>query len=249
MPPALLRRAPRANMILANFAAAALLNAILFNVPLFFQAVLLTSATESGLWLVVPTAVASTTGVLTGFLVAHTRRVGWPLVAGAVGYLVGSIALALVLHRGSPRAVHLLALVPAAAGQGFHFPGTFLAILAVSQQAEQAVVTSTLVLWRALGGVLGIAASSLVLQNALAYYLRAYVTADGHGAAWRDELIARVRSSVEAVAVLPDGRTKEQVIMSYEAALRLTFASCIAPAILCALLLTPVRLPRLGGRK
>ena len=58
-----------------------------------------------------------------------------------------------------------------------------------------------------------------------------------------------MRRSVEAVAALPDGPTKEQVIMSYEAALRLTFASCIALAVLCAVLLAPVRLPRLGARK
>ena len=227
--------------------------------PLFFQAVLLASATASGLWLVVPTAVASTTGVLTGFLVARTRRVGWPLALGAAGYLVGTAALALALRRGRPAVAYLLALVPAAAGQGFHFPGTFLAILAVSAQADQAVVTGTLVLWRALGGVLGVAASSLVLQNALAGYLYRYVVTplpDGHGGgggggddAWRDELIARVRSSVEAVAALPDGPTKDQVIRSYEAALRLTFASCIVLAVLCAVLLAPVRLPRLGARK
>jgi hypothetical protein len=51
------------------------------------------------------------------------------------------------------------------------FPATFMAVLAVSEQAEQAVVTSTLILWRSLGTVLGVASSSLVLQNALLYYL------------------------------------------------------------------------------
>lgn len=46
-----------------------------------------------------------------------------------------------------------------------------MAVLAVSEQAEQAVVTSTLILWRSLGMVLGVAVSSLVMQNALVYYL------------------------------------------------------------------------------
>ncbi len=50
-----------------------------------------------------------------------------------------------------------------------------MAVLAVSEQAEQAVVTSTLILWRSLGMIMGVSASSLVLQNALLYYLNFYV--------------------------------------------------------------------------
>lgn len=46
-----------------------------------------------------------------------------------------------------------------------------MAVLAVSEQSEQAVVTSTLILWRSLGMVMGVAASSLVMQNALLIYL------------------------------------------------------------------------------
>lgn len=57
----------------------------------------------------------------------------------------------------------------------FLFPGVFISVLAVSEQAEQAVVTSTLVLWRSIGTVLGVASSSLVVQNALLLYLEDYV--------------------------------------------------------------------------
>lgn len=74
-----------------------------------------------------------------------------------------------------PEWLQLLFLVPSAMGQGFLFPGAFVALLAVSEQAEQAVVTSTLVLWRSLGMVLGVALSSLVVQNALVVYLNQYV--------------------------------------------------------------------------
>lgn len=51
-----------------------------------------------------------------------------------------------------------------------------MAILAVSEQSEQAVVTSTLMLWRSIGTVIGVASSSLVLQNALVEYLDAFVS-------------------------------------------------------------------------
>lgn len=52
MPLRLIQRSPHANMIFSNFLAAFMMNAILFNMPLYFQAVLLTSATTSGLCLV-----------------------------------------------------------------------------------------------------------------------------------------------------------------------------------------------------
>jgi hypothetical protein len=75
------------------------------------------------------------------------------------------------MTRGLPDWLYLLVLVPSAMGTGFMFPGSFMAVLAVSDQSEQAVVTSTLILWRSLGGVLGVATSSLVLQNALLFFL------------------------------------------------------------------------------
>lgn len=61
-------------------------------------------------------------------------------------------------------------------GSGFVFPATFMSVLAVSEHGEQAVVTTTLVLWRSLGQVLGVAVSSLVVQNSLLKYLETNVT-------------------------------------------------------------------------
>lgn len=71
---------------------------------------------------------------------------------------------------------YLLVVLPADYLTGFQFPGCFIALLAVSEQAEQAVVTSTLILWRSLGIVLGISLSSLIVQNALVVYLDEMVT-------------------------------------------------------------------------
>lgn len=54
-------------------------------------------------------------------------------------------------------------------------PGSFMSVLAVSEQGEQAVVTTTLVLWRSMGQVLGVAVSSLIVQNSLVGFLNANV--------------------------------------------------------------------------
>ena len=136
--------------------------------------------------------------------------------------------------------------------QGFAFPGTFIAILAASEQAEQAVVTSTLILWRSVGTVLGIAGSSLIIQNSLWVYLEMYVTdraaKDAGFLGGKDEVIERVRESIEAIGKMR-GLVQEQVVMSYEAAIRAAFISCIFLAITSLVLLLPIRLPRLGQRK
>lgn len=253
MPLHLIRRAPHANMIFSNALAAYLMNAVIFNMPIFFQAVLLTSATTSGLCLMVLTICSSISGTATGFLIIYTKRLKWPMVLGASGFAVGTAVLA-AMPRGWPLFAYLLCLVPHSIGQGFQFPGTFMAILAASDQAEQAVVTSTLMLWRSMGTVLGIAGSSLVVQNSLWGYLDAYVTDEAARRAGfpggQAEVVAKVRESVESVARLPAGSlVLEQVVRSYAAAVRATFVCCVAIAVVSLLIMIPVRTPRLGSRK
>ncbi len=170
MPLTLIVNNPRAGLILGNFIGAIIANAVTFNIPLYFQAVLLESATTSGLRLIVPSVAASAVGTATGFLIVWTKRLKWLLVLGVICLTMGTVALSLI-QRGLPDWAYLFFLVPSAMGQGFMFPATFMSVLAVSEQAEQAVVTSTLILWRSLGMVLGVATSSLVVQNALYIYL------------------------------------------------------------------------------
>lgn len=251
MPLYLIRRSPHANMIFSNALAAFMMNAIIFNMPLFFQAVLLTTATTSGLCLMIITVVSSASGTSTGFLINYTKRLKWPMGLGAAGFLVGTTVLSF-MQRGWPLWLYLLFLVPHSMGQGFQFPGTFMAILAASEQREQAVVTSTLILWRSMGMVLGIAGSSLVVQNTLWGYLESNVTDEaaqaGGFAGGREEVVEKVRESVEAVAKLT-GLLQEQVIMSYESAVRTAFMCCVLLAVVSGLILIPVKLPRLGSRK
>ncbi|KAK2067025.1 hypothetical protein P8C59_000794 [Phyllachora maydis] len=242
MPLNLVTKSPHMNLIFSNFLANMVMNAIMFNVPLYFRGVLLTSATTSGLSLIVPSGVASLSGAMTGFLISWTRRLKWPLVLGTTSSLLGLLSLA-AMQRGWPTAAYLGCLVPSAIAQGLQFPGTTMAVLATSEQHSQAVVTSTLILWRSVGTVLGIAASSLVVQNALWAYLAAFVRGPDS-----DGVIARVRLSVEAIRALP-APYREQVVQSYEAALRLTFLCASVLAAVSIVLVLPVKLPKLGGRK
>lgn len=200
--------------------------------------------------LIIPSVTASSAGVATGFLITHTRRLKWPVVTGTSCYLVGTLVLASPLLRpGLETASYLLYLMPSSLGQGFQFPGTFMAVLATSEQAEQAVVTSTLILWRSLGIVLGVSGSSLAVQNALVRYLNRYVGEGGLlDEGERERTIELVRKSVEAVSGL-DSVVRTQATRAYRDALSLTFAICAAIAFASLLLIVPTKLPRLGSRK
>lgn len=215
---------------------------LFFLSPLYFQAVLLKTATSSGLFLVIPSIAASMMGTFVGFAVMWTYRLKWPIQTGTICLLLGTIGLANLRHD-LPEYIHLIILLPSSIGQGFLFAGSSLALLAVSKQTEQAVVSSTINLWRSLGQVIGVASSSLILQTSLIYYLNQLVHGDR-----RDEVISRVRKSVEEVARL-DPYYRQQVILSYEGALRLTFTSCIILAFISVCIIIPIHLPRLSSVK
>ncbi|KAH6723161.1 major facilitator superfamily transporter [Leptodontidium sp. MPI-SDFR-AT-0119] len=242
MPLDLLTRYPRAGLILSNFLGAIIMNAVMFNIPLFFQAVLLESATSSGLRLIVPSLASSSIGTATGFLITYTKRLKIWLVLGVIFFLIGTVQLSF-MHRGLPDWAYLFYLVPQSIGQGFMFPATFMTVLAVSKQADQAVVTSTLILWRSMGSVLGVATSSLVLQNALLIYLEKLVIGPD-----KEEVIQKVRKSVRAIATLKP-MYREQVIDAYAASLRATFVMSAVLSVAAFCMVIPLKLPRLGQRK
>lgn len=56
------------------------------------------------------------------------------------------------------------------------FPASTISVLAISTHEDQAVMTSTLGLWRNLGTVMGVAISSLIVQNGLVFYLQQFLT-------------------------------------------------------------------------
>lgn len=177
MPLPMLFSQPRGNMVFNNFFAQVGMNTILFNAPLYFQAVKLESASISGFRLAGPSVALTVCGVSAGFIMTATGRMKWLIVTGSLSMLVGATCLSL-MWDDIPSWLATIFLVPSSVGQGLSFPATSLAVLATSTQEDQAVMSSTLVLWRSLGIVMGVSVSSLILQNALAAYLEQLVT--GH---------------------------------------------------------------------
>jgi MFS family permease len=180
MPLPMLFSTPRGNLVFNNFFAQIGMNTILFNAPLYFQAVKLDTASVSGFRLAGPSVALTICGVSAGFIMTATGRMKWLIVVGSLSMLLGATCLS-TMWDGIPTWLATLFLVPSSVGQGLSFPATSLAVLATSTQEDQAVMSSTLVLWRSLGIVMGVSFSSLILQNALTAYLEKFVT--GHSKA------------------------------------------------------------------
>ncbi|KAG5301943.1 multidrug resistance protein fnx1 [Histoplasma ohiense] len=242
IPLPLLTTAPHANLILGNFFAGISINTILFNAPLFFQAVKLESATSSGFRLLPASVGLMISSLLTGIFMAKTRQLK-PILLLGIFWLIGSSACSGILGVNAPDWVSVVVIAMAAFSQGALYPPTMMGVLSTSAQDDQAVITTTLSLLRSLGWVMGVAISSLVFQNALGALL--YQTVTGPNKA---DIILRVRKSIKEIAQL-DPIHQSQVVNAYETALRLTFLSSVIWGIIVLLLAIPVKLPRLGHKK
>lgn len=219
MPLKLLSSAPVANLVFANFFGSIASSTVMFNVPLFFQAVFLTSASESGFRLAVPSIAASSMGFCTGYIIAYTRKLKPTLLAAVILYLIGAIAV-LFLSRHVPTFLSLVLIVGVPMGQGFLFPSTMMSALALSKQEDQAVVTTTIGLWRNLGMVMGVALSSVVFQNSLVANLNKLVTGPD-----KDNIVELVRSSVRSIRLLDPDHQNEGKLLKMVVEIVLTNAS------------------------
>jgi hypothetical protein len=193
MPLDMITVAPRANLVFSNFFAMIGSNHILFNAPLYFEVVHGESPAIAGLRISIPALFTTVCGLLTGFFLTWSGRMKSPQVLGAICMIIGGVATSM-MWESTPTWLSTLAIAAPYAGQGFMFPATIIGLLATSSQKDQAVMMTTLILWRNLGIVLGVAVSSLVLQNALVTYLEMFVSGTD-----KEEVIARVRMSVRAV--------------------------------------------------
>jgi len=199
---------PRGNLVFSNFFYQIATFSVLFNAPLYFQAVKLDSPSVSGFRLAIPAFSIIIGGVSSGFFITWTGRMKAPQVLGAVCGLVGAIGLS-IMWDDIPTWLATIFVIPPSMGQGIMFPATTLAVLATSKQEDQAVMTTTLALWRNLGTVLGVAVSSFIVQNALLAYLEEFMSGPDKAevscskvisaVADMNQIIMRVRKSVEAI--------------------------------------------------
>ncbi|KAK0739469.1 major facilitator superfamily domain-containing protein [Apiosordaria backusii] len=207
--------------------------AYLFNLPLFFQAVLLDSATAAGARLAIPSLATPIGGLIAGIVMSRWGKLLTLVRVGAFLMVVGN-ALVTSLGFQDSSWKYYLYIFPANLGQGIVYPGILFTSLATFDHADHAVSASTVYLIRSLGTVYGVAVTSAILQTTLSIRLP-----DALGEIpdkWR--IIEEIRHSVSAIRDLPpDIQLKARLV--YFEGLRYSFATstAVAAAAVCAALL------------
>ncbi|KAL3438868.1 major facilitator superfamily domain-containing protein [Aspergillus tetrazonus] len=151
---------------IANVCVGMAAYAFLFNLPLFFQIVLLDSASKAGARLVIPSLATPVGGLLSGIVMSRYGKLSYLMRAGAMLMLLGNL-LVMILDFEDSAWKYFVYVIPANLGQGVVYPAILFTVLAAFGHEDHAVSASTVYLIRSLGTVYGVAITSAIVQNEL----------------------------------------------------------------------------------
>ncbi|KAI0128573.1 major facilitator superfamily domain-containing protein [Xylariales sp. AK1849] len=206
--------------------------AYLFMLPLFFQVVLLDSATTAGARLVIPSLASPIGGLIAGIVMSRWGKLTTLVRAGAFLMALGNALVALLQFEDSHWKYYAF-IVPANLGQGIVFPGILFTSLATFAHADHAVCASTVYLIRSLGTVWGVSFTSAILQTTLSVQLPEALSDVPDK--WR--VIDAIRHSVEALRELPpDVQIKARLV--YYRGIQYSFAASTGIAVIAFIVAT-----------
>ena len=214
---------------LCNFFSLAGYLAILYFLPLFYQATEGRSATDASL-LLIPGIVLGVTGsLLGGFIMKRTGKYYW---LNLIGYFLLPAGSALIFLLSGVITVSAIGMVigqmVAGFGNGIGVTTSLIALISNAAPADQAVTTACSYLFRTLGTVIGISLTSTLVQNSLREMLRARLSQNKD----IDEIVDGVRRSLEYVNELSP-ETRAIVRGSYGDAMMRGFGLTLA-IVFCA---------------
>ncbi|KAI9729591.1 MAG: hypothetical protein M1834_006787 [Cirrosporium novae-zelandiae] len=183
---------------IANVCVGAAAYAFLFMLPLFFQVVLLDTASKAGIRLVIPSLATPIGGLIAGAVMSRWGYLAQLVRAGAFLMVIGNLLVVLLQFYDSTWK-YFVYIIPANLGQGIVYPGILFTFLAAFDHADHAVSASTVYLIRSLGTVYGVAVTSAIVQNTLKSRLPAAL--GGVPDKWK--IIDSIRHSVSALHDLP----------------------------------------------
>jgi EmrB/QacA subfamily drug resistance transporter len=136
---------------------------VIAYIPLFLQTVIGMNATNSGITLIPLMMGLMLTLMISGLLVKRTGHRIWLLI-GPPLTAFGLIMLS-TLHSGSSQAETVLYMIIAGAGMGAVFSNYILAAQNVTSKNEMGVVTSSMSLFRSIGGTIGVTVFGVILKG------------------------------------------------------------------------------------
>ncbi|KXX73634.1 Vacuolar basic amino acid transporter 2 [Madurella mycetomatis] len=217
--------------------------AYLFNLPLFFQVVLLDSATTAGARLAIPSLATPIGGLIAGVVMSRWGKLLTLVRLGAILMVFGN-ALVVSLGFADSAWKYNVYIFPANLGQGIAYPGILFTSLATFDHADHAVSASTVYLIRSLGTVYGVSITSAIVQTTLSVRLP-----DALGEIVdKPRIIDEIRHSVSAIKTLPPDVQLKARLVYYEG-LRYAFSMStgVAAVAMCTALLA--RATRLRSTK
>lgn len=114
--------------------------------PLFFQGVLLDSASVAGLRLVAPSLATPLGGLTTGLLMRHGDRLTLLTRTGLLLLIIGGyFNISLGMH--DPDWKYSLYLMVGGFGQGMAYPSSLFGFIKTSDHNGEIIATETLTLW------------------------------------------------------------------------------------------------------
>ncbi|KIJ20547.1 Drug:H+ antiporter-2 family protein, partial [Paxillus involutus ATCC 200175] len=225
---------------LANLMGSMTAFSMLYNVPLYFSVVRMTSSTNAGLHLLPHSVALSTGSVLAGWWMRRTGKLYNLTLASAALCVVASILVALWNDQTSN--FHLwLDIVPQGFGMASLITSTLIAMIASVYKEDMAVATGISYLFRTTGQVLGVSLSGAILQSVLLHQLRQRITGPGSS-----EIIEEIRHSISSIPDLTPSLRKA-ALESYADALRVVFICQIAINVLVFIACIPIEEQPLPG--
>ncbi|KAG9096756.1 hypothetical protein FS749_007798 [Ceratobasidium sp. UAMH 11750] len=235
----LAQRTPLA-VALSNFGISCNAFSVLYNVPLYFSAVRLKSAADSGLHLL-PNAIAVASGsVFAGWMMRKTGKLYYLTLMSALGMLLSSLLIA--SWNDDSADYHLWGdIVFGGFGGSSLITSTLIALIASVDKKDYAVATGISYLFRTTGQVLGVSLSGALVQGILVSSLRKGITGPGS-----EEIIQRIRHSTAIIPTL-EAPLREVAVQSYQKALRSVFISQAVLSFLTFLCCLPIEENPLPG--
>ncbi|KIM91030.1 hypothetical protein PILCRDRAFT_160549 [Piloderma croceum F 1598] len=240
MPLHLIRQRTPLAVSLSNFICSISAYSTLYNVPLYFTAVRLTSSSNAGLHLLPHSIALSVGSVFAGWMMRRTGKLYALTVASALLTVIASVLIILWNENSSP--IHLWGdIVPQGFGMASMITTTLIAMIASVTKEDMAVATGITYLFRTTGQVLGVSLSGAILQAVLIKTLQERIRGPGSA-----EVIDRIRHSTDVIHTL-NPRLQQAAVDSYADALRVIFIFQAACNVLSLLACLPIQEHDLPG--
>ena len=184
---------------LCNFFSFAGWLAVLFYLPLFFQAVDGLSASQAGVRLL-PGIVAGVSGSLFGgLLMQKTGKYYWLTVCAYTTLTIGHIPILICTGLGVNSTYGIsVGLFIGGFSNGIGVTTSLIGLIANASMEDQAVAIACSYLFRSLGSVLGLALSATVVQQSLKTQLKSHLQKGKEA----EQIVKKVRESLDYIKLL-----------------------------------------------